>query len=270
MKPRGAGERGTSLEQSEASNGEALFSVAGRVACVTGASSGIGRALARTLAERGARVVGVARRTEALEAWRAETAGETAAVTADLADPAAIPDVAGRIAAPFGPPQILVSAAGINPRRHADEVTLADWSLTLGLNLAAPFFLAQALVPAMQARGWGRIVNLASLQSLRAFPNGIAYGASKAGVAQLTRAMAEAWSPHGITCNALAPGFFPTELSAPVFADPELAARNAAQTCIGRNGAMADLIGPLLFLASPASDYVTGQVLFVDGGFTAK
>jgi gluconate 5-dehydrogenase len=105
---------------------------------------------------------------------------------------------------------------------------------------------------------------------VRAFPGGLAYGASKGGVAQLTRAMAEAWSPHGITANAIAPGFFPTELTAPVFGDPERAARNAAQTCIGRNGELRDLIGPALFFASPASDYVTGQVLFVDGGFTAK
>jgi len=253
-------------------NGDAAdrFSVRGRTACVTGASSGIGRAMARALAEAGARVVGVARRSGQLDAWRAETDGETAAVTGDLADLAGIPALAERIAAPFGPPEILVSAAGINTRRHADEVTLADWSLTLNLNLAAPFFLAQALVPAMKAKGWGRIVNIASLQTERAFPNGISYGASKAGVGQLTRAMAEAWSRHGIGCNAIAPGFFPTELAAPVFADAALAARNAAQTCIGRNGELDDLIGPLLFLASPASDYVTGQVLYVDGGFTAK
>jgi gluconate 5-dehydrogenase len=122
----------------------------------------------------------------------------------------------------------------------------------------------------MRAKGWGRIVNIASLQTTRAFPNGISYGASKAGVGQLTRAMAEAWSRFGITANALAPGFFPTELAAPVFNDPALAAKNAAQTCIGRNGELDDLAGPLLFLASPASDYVTGQILHVDGGFTAK
>jgi NAD(P)-dependent dehydrogenase (short-subunit alcohol dehydrogenase family) len=226
--------------------------------------------MARALAEAGARVVGVARRAEALRDWRSETEGETWAVTADLADPAAMPAVAERVSAPFGPPDILLSAAGINTRTDADAVALDDWTLTLNLNLAQPFFLAQALVPAMKAKGWGRIINIASLQSARAFPNGLAYGASKGGVAQLTRAMAEAWSRHGITANALAPGFFPTELSAPVFADATLAARNAAQTCIGRNGEMDDLVGPLLFLASPASDYVTGQVLYVDGGFTAK
>ena len=248
----------------------ARFSVAGRVACVTGASSGIGRALASALAAAGARVVGVARRADQLQEWRAETTGETAAVTGDLADISMVSEIATRIAQPFGRPDILLSAAGVNTRTHADEVTLADWSLTLNLNLAAPFFLAQALVPAMKATGWGRVINIASLQTERAFPNGISYGASKAGVAQLTRAMAEAWSPHGITSNALAPGFFPTALSAPMFEDTEIAAKNAAQTCVGRNGTMEDLVGPLLFLASPASDYVTGQLLYVDGGFTAK
>lgn len=246
------------------------FSVEGRVACVTGASGGIGRALATALAQSGARVVGVARRTDALEAWRAETAGETAALAVDLTDYAALGPVAARIAAPFGPPDILVSAAGMNPRQEADAVTPEAWRTTLDLNLAAPFFLARALVPAMRAQGWGRILNIASLQSSRAFPAGLVYGASKGGVGQLTRAMAEAWSRDGITANALAPGFFPTELTRAVFADPARAAQNAAQTCIGRNGVLDDLIGPALFLCSDASAYVTGQVLHVDGGFTAK
>ncbi|MCL5779008.1 SDR family oxidoreductase [Limibaculum sp. FT325] len=247
-----------------------LFSVAGRVACVTGASSGLGRAAASMLAARGAHVVGLARRDEALAAWRAATPGKTAAVMADLGACEDFAGLAARIAAPFGPPSILVNAAGVNTREPADAVTRAGWQKTMALNLDAPFFLAQALVPGMRAAGWGRVVNFASLQSRRAFPGGIAYGASKGGVEQLTRAMAEAWSSDGITANALAPGFFPTELTAPVFADPERAARNAAQTCIGRNGTMADLEGPLLFLCSAASDYVTGQTLFVDGGFTAK
>lgn len=247
-----------------------IFGVAGRVACVTGASSGLGRAAATMLAARGARVVGVARRGEALAAWRAEAPGETAAVVADLGACADFAGLAARIAAPFGAPAILVNAAGLNTREPADAVTRAGWRQTMALNLDAPFFLAQALVAGMRAGGWGRVVNFASLQSRRAFAGGIAYGASKGGVEQLTRAMAEAWSKDGITANALAPGFFPTELTAPVFANPDLAARNAAQTCIGRNGVMADLEGPLVFLCSAASDYVTGQVLFVDGGFTAK
>jgi len=247
-----------------------LFSVAGRVACVTGASAGLGRRAALVLARAGARVVGVARRREALDDWRAEAGGETAAVVGDVGARDGMADLAAAIAAPFGAPDIVVHAAGLNTRQAADEVTRAGWEATLAVNLAAPFFLSQALVPAMQARGWGRIVNFASLQSYRAFPAGIAYGASKGGVAQMTRAMAEAWSPHGITANALGPGFFPTELTAAVFGDPERAARNAAATCIGRNGRAEDLDGPLLFLCSDASAYVTGQVLMVDGGFTAR
>jgi NAD(P)-dependent dehydrogenase (short-subunit alcohol dehydrogenase family) len=248
----------------------APFAVKGRVACVTGASGGIGRAAASRLAAAGARVVGVARREAELQAWAAESDGETAFVAADLADRSRLADVAAAVSGPFGAPDILVNAAGINSRQKADDVTAEGWDTTLDLNLAAPFFLAQGLVPAMKERRWGRIVNFASLQSRRAFPGGLAYGASKGGVEQLTRAMAEAWSAFGITVNALAPGFFPTELTGPVFSDPELAARNAAQTCIGRNGELADLDGPLLFFCSEASAYVTGQTLFVDGGFTAK
>jgi gluconate 5-dehydrogenase len=174
------------------------------------------------------------------------------------------------ISAPFGAPDILVHAAGLNTRQAADDVTPEGWDATLAVNLSAPFFLSQALVPSMRAKGWGRIVNFASLQSFRAFPGGIAYGATKGGVAQLTRAMAEAWSREGIMVNAIGPGFFPTELTAAVFGDADRAARNAAQTCVGRNGEMADMDGPLLFLCSEASRYVTGQVLMVDGGFTAK
>ncbi|MEM9428289.1 MAG: SDR family oxidoreductase [Pseudomonadota bacterium] len=247
-----------------------LFSVAGRTACVTGASAGLGRTIATALAEAGARVVGVARRAEALSAWSEAAEGETAVVAADLADPAHQAEIARQVSAPFGAPDILVAAAGINTRERADEVTLAGWQTTLDLNLGAPFFLAQALVPDMRARGWGRIVTLASLQSYRAFPGGLAYGASKGAIAQMTRAMAEAWSADGITVNALAPGFFPTELTGPVFSDPERAARNAAQTCIGRNGRLEDIVGPTLFLCSEASAFVTGQVLSVDGGYTAK
>jgi NAD(P)-dependent dehydrogenase (short-subunit alcohol dehydrogenase family) len=247
-----------------------LFDLTGRIACVTGASSGIGRHLATALGRAGAKVVGVARRAENLQAWQAEAGGATAAVAADLSDPQAMQAIAGRIAAAFGPPDILITAAGINTRQTADDVTLAGWSLTLNVNLAAPFFLAQALVPAMKQRGWGRILNIASLQTARAMPGGVAYGASKAAIGQLTRAQAEAWSRYGINVNAIAPGFFETELTAPVFQNEALTARNAAQTCIGRNGRLDDLIGPALFFCSPASGYVTGQVLFVDGGFTAK
>ncbi|WP_170405190.1 SDR family NAD(P)-dependent oxidoreductase [Ruegeria arenilitoris] len=247
-----------------------LFDLTGRVACVTGASSGLGRRVAQVLAAAGARVVGVARRAEALAELQAEIGAGSAVVAGDVADRSGLPSLVEQISAPFGAPDIVVHAAGVNTRQAADDVTPEGWDATLGLNLGAPFFLSQAMVPAMKARGWGRIVNFASLQTTRAFPGGIAYGASKGGIAQLTRAMAEAWSPHGITANAIGPGFFPTELTQAVFDDPARAARNAAQTCIGRNGRMDDIDGPILFLCSQASDYVTGQILMVDGGFTAK
>ncbi|MDJ0834247.1 MAG: SDR family oxidoreductase, partial [Gammaproteobacteria bacterium] len=161
-------------------------------------------------------------------------------------------------------------AAGVNLRQPAEEITLDSWDQTLNLNLATPFFLARELVDGMRSRGWGRVINIASLQSVRAFANSVPYGASKGGIAQLTRAMAEAWSKYGIACNAIAPGFFPTQLTAPVYEQPEKLEQLAAQTAIGRNGELADLDGITIFLASPASDYITGQVIHVDGGFTAK
>jgi gluconate 5-dehydrogenase len=247
-----------------------LFSVRGKVACVTGASSGLGQRAATVLAQAGAQVVGIARRADKLAEWQAEARGDTHVVACDVSDRDALRGLAQEVAKPFGSPDIVVHAAGVNTRQTADDVSNEGWDTTLALNLSAPFFLSQYLVPGMRAKGWGRIVNFASLQTTRAFPGGIAYGASKAGIAQLTRAMAEAWSPHGITANALGPGFFQTELTAAVFNDPERAANNAAQTCIGRNGEPDDLDGPLLFLCSDASAYVTGQVLMVDGGFTAK
>ncbi|MCP5074517.1 MAG: SDR family oxidoreductase [Rhodobacteraceae bacterium] len=249
---------------------QGLFDLTGKTACVTGASSGLGRAAASYLAKAGVKIVGIARRAEQLKAWQNEAGGETATVTADLSDRSALSEIAIQAAEPFGPIDILINAAGLNTRQHADDVTPEGWDQTMNLNLATPFFLAQAMVPDMKAHGWGRIINFASLQSRRAFGNGISYGASKGGVEQLTRAMAEAWSSHGITANALAPGFFRTELTGPVFTDPVLAKRHADQTCVGRNGEPEDLFGPMMFFCSKASDYVTGQVLFVDGGFTAK
>ncbi|MDJ0631300.1 MAG: SDR family oxidoreductase [Rhodobacter sp.] len=253
-----------------ASNPKRLFDLTGRVACVTGASSGLGRRAATALAAAGAAVVGVARRDAELQDWAAAAGPNAHGVPHDLSDKEGLKALARRVSDPFGAPDILVHAAGINTREPAGEVTPEGWDITQTLNLTVPYFLSQALAPAMIERSWGRIVTFASLQSWRAFPGGIAYGASKGGIAQLTRAMAEAWSGQGINVNAIGPGFFPTELTAPVFGDPKRAARNAAQTCIGRNGTPEDLDGPLLFLCSDASAYVTGQVLMVDGGFTAK
>ncbi len=248
-----------------------LFDLSGRVAVVTGASSGLGRRAAQVLSWAGARVVAVARREDKLRELVSGLEDDRASfVVSDVADRGQLPSLIQKISEPFGAPDIVVHAAGINTRQEADNVTHEGWDRTLELNLSAPFFLSQALVGAMKENGWGRIVNFASLQTTRAFPGGIAYGASKAGVGQMTRAMAEAWSRYGITANAIGPGFFPTELTKSVFLDPERAERNAAQTCMGRNGSLEDIDGPLLFLSSEASSFVTGQVLMVDGGYTAK
>lgn len=247
-----------------------LFSVRGKVACVTGASSGIGRAVATGLIEAGAKVVGLARRQDLLDEWQSEAGDNAAAFACNLSSDMDFSNLEAQISAPFGSPDIIINAAGVNFRQTSDEVTKDGWAKTIDLNLSVPFFLAQALVPAMKQKGWGRIINIASLQTERAFPGGTAYGASKAGIAQLTRSMAESWSADGICTNAIGPGFFPTELTQAVFDDADRAARNAQQTCIGRNGKLQDLIGPILFLSSDASSYVTGQLLYIDGGFTAK
>ncbi|TQV83877.1 SDR family NAD(P)-dependent oxidoreductase [Denitrobaculum tricleocarpae] len=250
------------------------FDLTGEVALCTGATSGIGRRMAWALAQAGADVILLGRRQEQLESAKAEieaaNAGRAVILAADLAQHADFTDLVKEAGAAFGAPTALVNAAGINLREAPDDITPESWDLTLKLNLTVPFFLARACVPAMRAAQHGSIINIASLQSFRAFPNCSAYGASKGGIAQLTRAMAEAWSADGITANAIAPGFFPTELTEAVFADPERAAHNAGQTAMGRNGKLEDLDGITVFLASQAARYITGQVINVDGGFTAK
>lgn len=252
---------------------ERLFSLRGQTALVTGGNSGIGFALADALAQAGAAVVLAARREYDLQdaASRITAAGGTARwVACDLSKRNEIAHCAERASSFFGAPDILVNAAGVNFRRPIEEVTDTEWDATMAVNLTAPFFLSRSLIPPMLEKGRGRIINIASLQSVRAFSNGAPYGASKGGVMQLTRAQAQAWSRHGVTCNAIAPGFFPTPLTAPVFGDLQRVQEMAAQTMIGRNGELEDLYGAVLFLASRASDYITGQTLFVDGGFTAR
>jgi NAD(P)-dependent dehydrogenase (short-subunit alcohol dehydrogenase family) len=250
-----------------------LFDLSGRTALVTGGNSGIGLAMARGLGLAGARLVLVARReTELMQAAaQLEADGIDARwFTADLARPEVAAQLGQACAGAALDIDILVNAAGINLRQPFDAVSAEAFDLHMAVHLRAPFLLTQRFAPGMAERGHGRIINVASLQSWRAFADSAPYGAAKGGVLQLTRATAEAWSRQGVTCNAIAPGFFPTPLTAPVFGDPERAARNAAQTAIGRNGELDDLVGATVFLASSASAYVTGQTLAVDGGFTAK
>ena len=250
-----------------------LFALSGKVALVTGGNSGIGLAMAEALGMAGAKPVLVARRQEpldlALDHLRKKGI-ECAAIPGDLARGDAAAAIGSACRQKGLSVDILVNAAGVNLRRPFSEVTSDDFDLHTAVHLRAPFMLTQAFAPGMAERKWGRIINLASLQSQRAFANSAPYGAAKGGVVQLTRAIAEAWSARGVTCNAIAPGFFPTPLTAPVFNDPERAARNAAQTAIGRNGELADLHGVTVFLASAASAFITGQTIYVDGGFTAK
>jgi NAD(P)-dependent dehydrogenase (short-subunit alcohol dehydrogenase family) len=249
-----------------------LFSLDGRVAVVTGGSSGIGRAIAGALAHAGARVVVVARDEKRLAETVSElrAAGRSAvAVSADLGDRSALERAAEAASGEFGEPDILVNSAGINLRPPMDELTVADWDQTIAVNLTAPFLLGQRFGPRMARRGWGRIINIASQQAARAFGNSGGYGASKGGVVSLTRSQSEAWAPRGVCCNAISPGFVITPLTAEAAADPERCAALAARTMVGRNGLASDFEGITVFLASRASDYVTGQVICVDGGFSA-
>jgi gluconate 5-dehydrogenase len=248
------------------------FALDGHVAVVTGGSSGIGRAMAEAIATAGAAVVVVARDAGRLEETvrtiRA-AGGRAAAVSADLADRQALAIAAERAAEPFGEPDLLVCAAAVNPRPPLADVTPEIWDACIAANLDAPFLLGQRFGPRMAARGWGRIVNVGSQQSFRAFGNSGAYGVSKAGLVALTRSQAEAWSRHGVCSNAVIPGFVRTTMTEPVFADPGRVAALAARTMVGRNGEVDDFRGIAVFLCSEASAYVTGQAIFVDGGFSA-
>jgi NAD(P)-dependent dehydrogenase (short-subunit alcohol dehydrogenase family) len=249
-----------------------LFSLDGRVAVVTGGSSGIGEAMARALALAGARVVLVARDqvrlTVAADTIRAAGGSGVAGVSADLAVRSEVDRAADEVAAAFGPPDILVNCAGVNLRPPLPELSVEDWDLTIAVNLTAPFLLGQRFGPQMAARGWGRIINVTSQQAQRAFANSGGYGASKGGLAALTRSQSEAWARSGVCCNSVSPGFVMTRLNARLASDPAVVTALAARTMVGRNGEAGDFAGVTVFLASRAGDYVTGQTLFVDGGFS--
>lgn len=248
-----------------------LFGLDGRVALVTGGSSGIGRAMAVALGRAGARVVVVARGEDALRETVAELAShgcDAAHVSADLGVRDEVRAAAERAVEPFGEIDILVNSAGVNPRPHMNALTEDEWDLALDVNLRAPFLLGQRFGPGMAERGWGRVINVGSQQAFRAFFNSGAYGVSKGGLTALTRSQAEAWSPSGVRVNTLVPGFVITPLTAQTSADPVFREQLAARTFIGRNGLPGDFAGAAVFLASAAAEYITGQCLFVDGGFS--
>ncbi|MFS4103938.1 SDR family NAD(P)-dependent oxidoreductase [Streptomyces sp. PD-S100-1] len=248
-----------------------LFSLDGRTAVVTGGSSGIGRAIAGALARAGASVVVVARG----EAQLAETVEELMAdgcragwVSGDLSTRDGVRTAAEAAAGVFGEPDILVNSAGINLRPPLDELDDDVWDTTMAVNLEAPFLLGQRFGPGMAERGFGRIIHVTSQQAHRAFVQSGAYGVSKGALESLARSQAEAWSPYGVTCNTLVPGFVMTPLNARLSADPEKVAALAARTMVGRNGLAEDFAGAAVWLAGRASAYVTGQSIFVDGGFS--
>ncbi|MEU9117445.1 SDR family oxidoreductase [Streptomyces sp. NPDC048483] len=248
-----------------------LFSLDDRVAVVTGGSSGIGRAIAGALARAGASVVVVARKVSELAATVDELAADgcrTAWVSADLSSRDGVRAAADQAAEAFGEPDILVNSAGINLRPPMGELDEDVWDATMAVNLEAPYLLGQRFGPGMAERGFGRIIHITSQQAHRAFVQSGAYGVSKGALESLTRSQAEAWSPHGVTCNTLVPGFVMTPLNARLSSDPEKVAALAARTMVGRNGLAEDFAGAAVFLAGRASGYVTGQAIFVDGGLS--
>jgi NAD(P)-dependent dehydrogenase (short-subunit alcohol dehydrogenase family) len=248
-----------------------LFSLDGMVAVVTGGSSGIGRAVTEALSRAGASVVVVARREAELAKTVDEltaAGGRAAWVSADLSARDGVRAAAEQAVEAFGEPDILVNCAGINLRPPMSELGEDVWDTTMALNLEAPYLLGQRFGPGMAERGYGRIIHITSQQAHRAFVQSGAYGVSKGALESLARSQAEAWSPYGVTCNTLVPGFVMTALNQRLSSDPERVAALAARTMVGRNGLAEDFAGAAVFLASRSCAYVTGQSIFVDGGFS--
>ena len=249
-----------------------LFSLTGRVAVVTGGNSGIGEGMATALALAGARVVLIARdraRLEAVAGSLDQAGCQAAWVSADLGDRAEVARAATAAVAPFGEPDILVNCAGVNLRPPLGELTEDQWDSTLAVNLTAPFLLGQRFGPAMARRGWGRIINVTSQQAHRAFGNSGGYGAVQGRPHRADPVAVRGMGAAGVTVNADLPRLRPHPAQRARGRRPGLSAALASRTMVGRNGEPSDFAGAAVFLASPASGYVTGQTLFVDGGFSS-
>lgn len=249
------------------------FRLDGQRALVTGASRGIGRGIARGLAEAGADIILVARTEQDLAAAQDElstTGRKIAAVAADLGNAAEIESWYERVVAEQGPIDILVNNAGMSRRGPAHELSIADWEIVLELNLTAVFALSQAFAKERIASGRrGKIINIASLMSSASRPGTSPYTASKGGVLLLTKALALDWAPHGILVNAIGPGYIDTPLTRPLVDDAKFNQWVVERCPLGRWGTPEDLASAAVFLASPASDFITGQILYVDGGWLA-
>ena len=247
------------------------FSLENKVALITGGTSGLGKMMALALAKAGAFVWIASSRNNADETLQEikQQGSNGSFVQVDVTSSEALEKIVSEVLEKSQRIDILVNAAGINLRTSAEDLTLTDWQKTIDINLTAPFYLSQLVSDSMKKNNWGRIINIASLQSLRAFDNSIPYGASKGGIMQLTRALAQAYSKDGILVNAIAPGFFRTNLTESLFQNPDKLKELANKTMMGRNGEEKDVFGISVFLCSEANSYVTGQTVFLDGGFSA-
>ena len=249
----------------------ALFDLSGRVAVVTGASRGLGQAFARALAGAGADLVITSRDVSRLRPFQREleTQGRrVVAVGLDVRDEDSIRLMADAAQDAFGRIDVLVNNAGCNVRKRALEVSWDDWNLILDTNLRGAFFVAQAVARYMVPRGTGRIVNIGSVTSVFGYAGLGPYGASRGGIRQLTMSLADDWGPHGITVNCLAPGWFRTEQNKVLYEDAEWVEYLVDRIPLKRPGRPEDLAGAVIFLASDASAYITGQTLLVDGGIS--
>ncbi len=248
------------------------FSLAGKRALVTGSSRGIGLALARALATAGASVILNGRDRERLEQAAAQLTGENLSATVaafDVTDRDATAQAIESIEADGGPIDILVNNAGLTHRAPLQDFEFADWDRLMDLNLDSIFNVSRPVARGMIARGGGKIINICSIQTRLARPGIAPYTASKHAVQGLTRGMCADWAQYNIQANGIAPGYFQTELTAALVADPEFSAWVGKRTPAGRWGRVEELGGAAVFLASAASDFVNGQVLFVDGGMSS-